>query len=76
MNHDRLFAIYINDKPLLNFETNFENDDSKLKLELGDKFSEPTLYNWFDLHFIIMNYTHADNWDEVEFHIVKVGESA
>lgn len=74
MNHDRLFAIRINGKPLLSFETNFENNDSKLKVELGDKSDEPTLYNWFDLHFIIMNYTHADNWDEVEFYISKRGE--
>lgn len=76
MNHDRLFEIYINNKPLLMFETNFENNDSKLKVELGDENDEPTLYNWFDLHFIIMNYTHADNWNEVEFYIRKRGDLA
>ena len=69
MNHDRLFAILINDKPLISFETIFENNDSKLKIELGDKDDEPTLYNWFDLHFILMNYTHADNWRAVDFFI-------
>ena len=69
---DRLFYIKINGYYVSNFETKYENGDSKLLLEKSPIPSDAELYNWFDLHFIIMNYTHADNWKKCKIEIEKV----
>lgn len=69
---ERLFTIKINGQYVSNFDTVFENNDSKLVLEKTPLPSEAEQYNWFDLHFIIMNYTHADNWESVKIEIEKV----
>lgn len=70
-NADRLFKVKINDKYVKSFDVYYENNDGKLRIEYAETEYEVMYMNWFDLHFLIMNYTHSDNWETATFTIEK-----